>query len=224
MPCLLILLLLAFQTSLESIALDSPDLRQADIVFCREHTKFVPLNIEGLRVPVDFPVNYQLAIDQMWLILKESVKVREVSPKVPILFIAFDYTNDKDINAHVKTVRRDRCGKPDRAVIYWSKHFLNRTVAEFSRTFLHEIMHLMGGFGFQHATYYFLFGKKNLEYDGLICGYILEVGSKFYAVSPGVVEEVKKFDPKLIGAPMECIRKNEMVYPGYNRVHEQAHL
>jgi hypothetical protein len=73
-------------------------------------------------------------------------------------------------------------------------------------------MHLMGGFSAADAPYYFFFGKPSTE-SGLINGYIKREDDQYYAVSPGVLEEVRKIDPKLIGAPMECYEANGEIYP-----------
>jgi hypothetical protein len=74
--------------------------------------------------------------------------------------------------------------------------------------------------GDQNKEFYFLFGKTdphNKE-EGLICGYIKkdEKTSEFYAVSPGVLEEVRKINPNLKGAPMETKKRNGVVYPHHH--------
>jgi hypothetical protein len=181
--------------------------RQENIKFCREQTYFVPLDIVGLRAPPGFPAHYVEAIDKMQNILYESVLVREVSKEMPNLWLGFKLQTEKDerVIAHAFTDKRDRCGRPRTATIFWSNKYLALTKDQFSLVLLHEIMHLMGGFGSDDAPYYYLFGKQNTKELGLIYGHIKPEEGNFYAVSPGVQEEVKK-ETKLIRCSNRMLR------------------
>jgi hypothetical protein len=183
-----------------------------DLKFCRE-TEFVPLLMLGRITPKDFPEEYVSAMDDMVFVFSKAFLVRNTTNSPSKLNIKIEYTEDRDAIASTQAIHRDRCGRPDLGKIFWNSKELKYTKKQFQEIFLHEVMHLMGGFGHQDGSYYYFFGKPNLQEVGLINGYIKEVDNKFYVVSPGVLDEVKKINPKLIGARLETHKKNRVVYP-----------
>jgi hypothetical protein len=193
--------------------------RQADIDFCKSsNVPLEPWNIGIISMPDDFPGHYVEAMNLFLEQSKQFVKVRNafLSGKYPVnLALDIEFADTENFVAASLPAHYDRCGRPFRATIYWSIYHLRKTSKEFLNTFIHEVMHFMGGFNKRDAPYYFFFGKKVTRDvdEGLIYGYIKEVGNNFYAVSPGVLEEVHKINPNWIGAPMECEEINGIKYP-----------
>jgi hypothetical protein len=211
MPSIILLISLVAATDL---AKSIPT--EADLRFCREEVNLVPWRIQELSIPADFPENFKLAMHDLWFFLFTTVKVRDavINRVSPNLYLFIEYSTDEGLIASAETLRRDRCARPEQGRISYSKKHLNRTKEEFTADFFHELIHLMGGLSSVHQPYYYIFGRKNDQQTlGLINGYIQQKGDTFYAVSPGVLEEVHKVNPKLIGAAMECRKENGVRYP-----------
>jgi hypothetical protein len=193
--------------------------RQADIDFCRSNVTLEPWNIAIKSIPDDFPKPYVTEINNFLKQAKNLVKVRNANFSEPPvnLSLVIEFDDTEDFIAATEATKYDRCGRPNQALITWSTKFLQRTPQQFLSTFVHELMHVMGGFNHHDSPYYFFFGKKaNTKFEGLIYGYIKQVKDIFYAVSPGVLEEVHKINPNLIGAPLACYEgqgEDDLVYP-----------
>jgi Leishmanolysin len=187
---------------------------QKDIDFCKQ-VKLVPLKVGVWDDPDEFPAVYMTAMNDLWFYLFTAVKVRDSDSFVDMdnnLMLQFKMEKEAPFIAAASPKHRDRCGRPRIGSMSWNLGHLKLSRKEFILVLLHEVMHLMGGFSSYDAPFYFFFGKPSTE-SGLIDGYIKRDGDQYYAVSPGVLAEVHKVNPKLIGAPMECEEKNGMIYP-----------
>jgi hypothetical protein len=210
---MLLLLITATLASFEYKKMPTAELLR----FCREEVKFVPFRVEDESYPYTFPEHFKIAMRDLWLFLFASVKVRDAklnrNSYLPHLKLDIEYTSQKGLIASAEAINRDKCGRPDKGKILYNKNELNRTREEFIADLLHELMHLMGGFSESEQTFYYFFGKQNTQETGLIYGHIKQDDKDFYAVSPGVLEEVKKIDPKLKGAPIACRKMHGQRYP-----------
>jgi hypothetical protein len=180
---------------------------EAHLKYCREEVPFAQLRIHVYNIPQIFPQHYKIAIQDTLQYLMSTVLVRDAYrlKESPNLMLMIE-TDDSSKNiATATSLDRDPCG---------STKAFNRTRELFIADFLHEFMHLMGGFSSDDAPYYFYFGKANTNNElGLVNGHIKQVEENLYVVSPGVLEELHKIDPNLIGAPMESQKRNGVVYP-----------
>jgi Leishmanolysin len=210
----MMLLLSVIFTIFGTIGVEEPD--EVDLKFCREQATFVPWRIAIWNVPDKFPKHYESAMYELLSYLMQSVKVRDAENESPNLMIKLTINNTIAPLASSVSLMRDSCGRPKIAKITWSKKYFKRTREQFITIFLHELMHVMGGFNSDDAPFYFLFGKtvNTKEDQGLINGHIKQVGKHFYVVSPGVLKEVHKVNPSLIGAPLQCERIKGNSCPG----------
>jgi hypothetical protein len=218
---LILLISLLFATDLER---SNP--KQSDLNFCRGQVTFVPFIVHELSIPDGFPEHFEQAMHTLWVFLSASVKVRDADinrkPLSPNLTLLIRSTEEENTIAAAETLRRDRCGRPDKGRIFYNINNFDRTKEEIISDLFHELIHMMGGFSSEHQSYYYIFGKPNDNgEEGLINGHIKQKGKTFFAVSPGVLEEVHKIDPKLIGAAMACRKENGVRYPAGHWHHDK---